>query len=172
MATRSNQKLHALVRSLLRPGNDTPPIDVTRIASEQGLTIRYEPMEETVSGMLVIRDDQRVIAVNRSHHEHRRRFTIAHELGHYFLHRDHASVFVDAVYFRDESSSEGTKQQEIAANAFAAELLMPEDILRKRFSYQPVADPDDKLIREAARQFEVSAQALTIRLTTLGLISV
>jgi Zn-dependent peptidase ImmA (M78 family) len=35
-----------------------------------------------------------------------------------------------------------------------------------------VADPDDKLIRDAARQFEVSAQALTIRLTALGLISV
>jgi Zn-dependent peptidase ImmA (M78 family) len=172
MTTKSDDKLHALVRSLLNPGNETPPIDVIRIAAEQGLTVRYEPMEETVSGMLVIRDDQRVIAVNQTHHEHRRRFTIAHELGHYFLHRDHSSVFVDAVYYRDESSSEGTKQQEIAANAFAAELLMPEEVLRARFSYQPVADADDKLIRAAARQFGVSAQALTIRLTALGLISV
>lgn len=172
MATGRNSKLYALVRALLSPDNATPPIDVTHIAATHGISVHYEPMEDTVSGMLVIHGDHCVIAVNQLHHEHRRRFTIAHELGHYFLHRTQASVFVDAIYFRDTTSSAGRKRQEIAANAFAAELLMPIDAIREKFGYQPVADIGDEPLREAAHEFGVSAQAITIRLIALGLIGV
>ncbi len=67
----------------------------------------------------------------------RQRFTIAHELGHFFLHRASSTVFVDAapIFFRDESSSNGSQREEIEANAFAAELLMPEDAIRQRLTY-------------------------------------
>lgn len=160
-----------LARDILAEGDYSVPVDVIDIAHKHGMTLRYQPLEASVSGVLVIKDGRPTIGINQTHHLNRQRFTIAHELGHYLLHRDTSSVFVDAVYFRDEESSEGTKLQEIEANAFAAELLLPEVTLREQFGHQPIADADDALIRRLAARFEVSAQALTIRLTTLGLIA-
>lgn len=153
------------------------PIDVESIVESEGISIRQEELEDSVSGMLVIKDDRAVIGVNSAHHPNRRRFTIAHEFGHYLLHRHIAKVFFDEslVFFRDKEASEGKKLQEIEANTFAAELLMPESVLRERIIEQPLDafdESDDSALRQLATEFEVSPQALTIRLTRLGLISV
>jgi Zn-dependent peptidase ImmA (M78 family) len=130
-----------------------------------------QDVEDSVSGMPVIKDDRSVIGVNQNHHPNRRRFTIGHELGHYVLHRKNAKVFVDAspVFFRDTTSSDGMQLQEIDANAFAAELLMPEDVVREYVGDQLVDVYDDATIRRLAARFEVSVQAVTIRLIRLGL---
>lgn len=165
------QRARELAKSILAQGRHEVPVDIEWIAKDQGAQIRLEPLEDTVSGVLVIRDGVATIGVNSSHADTRRRFTIAHELGHYLLHKQLSHVFVDAVYFRDQESSDGTMLHEIEANAFAAELLMPESILRERFGYHPIADLDEDAIKIEAATLRVSMQALTIRLTTLGLIS-
>jgi Zn-dependent peptidase ImmA (M78 family) len=79
-----------------------------------------------------IKDGTGVIGVNNNHHRNRQRFTIAHEIAHYRLHHV-GKVFNDAtpVFFRDTTSAAGQSPQEIVANAFAAELLMPENKLRE-----------------------------------------
>jgi Zn-dependent peptidase ImmA (M78 family) len=147
------------------------PIDVSATAEFLGLSIVEEDLEDSVSGMLVVKDGHGVIGVNEHHHPNRRRFSVAHEIGHYLLHRKGASVFVDStpVFFRDQISSEGTKQQEIEANAFAAELLIPAASLRERLDGQPVDPYDDVAVQRLAKMFDVSAQALTIKLVRLGL---
>src|SRR4051812_22563300 len=106
------------------------PVDVEAAAKACGVRVVHQDLEDSVSGMLVIKDGHGVIGVNQNHHPNRRRFTIGHELGHYILHRRKAKVFVDAspVFFRDETSADGTETQEVDANAFAAELLMPENV--------------------------------------------
>lgn len=157
-------------RLLDRFGYDLP-VGVEAIVRALGITIRMQPLEESVSGMLVVKDGRAIIGVNESHHPNRQRFSIAHELGHYLLHRKVSNVFVDAVYFRDEESSEGNKRQEIEANAFAAELLMPERVIHEHFTAQFMDDVDEMAIRRMAGRFSVSPQALTIRLTALGLIT-
>ncbi len=54
----------------------------------------------------------------------RKRFTLAHELGHYFLHKDKIDgIHQDTVLFRD--SNEDKLGIEYAANDFASELLLP-----------------------------------------------
>lgn len=164
-------KARNLARDILANGQYSVPVDVIDIARKHEIDIRYQSLETSVSGVLVVKDGRPTIGINQTHHPNRQRFTIAHELGHYLLHRDISTVFVDAVYHRDDESSEGTKLQEIEANAFAAELLIPETMVREQFGHQPIADVDDALIRRLAARFEVSAQALTIRLTTLGLIA-
>jgi len=58
--------------------------------------------------------------------------------------------------------------QEIEANAFAAELLMPEKLLTEMIHSKPFDAFDEGAVRRLAAQFGVSAQALTIRLTKLG----
>ncbi len=137
------------------------------------MSVSEEELEDSVSGFLVIRDGRGIIGVNRRHHPNRKRFTVAHELGHYLLHGDDASVFIDSspVFFRDDTSSEGTRVQEIEANTFAAELLMPAEILRERVGHHLIDIHDETSVRRLAAEFGVSAQALAIRLTRLDLIT-
>jgi Zn-dependent peptidase ImmA (M78 family) len=148
------------------------PTDVESIAKEHNIQVRYEPLEDSVAGMLIVKDDYGVISVNAGHHPNRRRFTIAHELGHYLLHCNSSTVFLNtgSIFFRDERSSTSDEQEEIEANEFAVSLLMPEEILTSRFRSEPVDIHDDVGMRLLAMQFGVSVQALTIGLTRLRLI--
>ena len=82
---------------------------------------------------------------------------------------------VFAVKLRDHHSSEAVSIEEIEANAFAAELLMPTDmILREIQNVSGILDFEeddlDNLIKKLASKFKVSQQAMTIRLMNLGVI--
>lgn len=147
------------------------PVAIDEIIEAEGIVLRMESLEDDVSGMLVINETRPVIGVNSNHHPNRRRFTMAHELGHYILHRTTSNVFFDEslLFFRNQTSSEGTKWQEIEANNFAAELLMPEPAIREILE-EPIDAFNDEEVTKLADEFEVSAQALTIRLTKLGLL--
>ncbi len=160
-------------RKLLAETGSEVPVDVDAVADFLGLSVIEEDLEDSVSGMLVVNDGHGVIGVNGRHHANRRRFTTAHEIGHFLLHRDGASVFVDAapVFFRDDVSSAGTDGQEREANAFAAELLMPKERLRERVDGMALDLYDDATVQKLARSFGVSTQALTIKLVRLGMIS-
>lgn len=162
-----------VARVVLRKLACEVPVDPYDAAARHGIEIVERDLEESVSGMLVWRGNRAVIGVNRRHHPNRRRFTVAHELGHYLLHRELASVFVDGpgVLYRDLSSSEDSRQQEIDANRFAAEFLLPEAAVRECLGEQSVDAHDEITIRALAERFRVSPQALTIRLTRLGLIT-
>jgi Zn-dependent peptidase ImmA (M78 family) len=169
-------KAKKAAQSLIRIHQLSAPVDVCILAEKEGISLRRDPLEDSVSGMLVVKDNQSVIVVNSTHHLNRQRFTIAHELGHYFLHRNLANVFFDEslLFFRDEKSAQGTKYQEIEANVFAAELLMPEQTLRERISEEPLDALDDveqSALTQLANELQVSCQALTIRLMRLGLIT-
>ena len=167
----AQSKAVSKAREILRRMGPDVPVDVEAIADEQGVTVVQQDLEDSVSGMLVIKDGRGIIGVNQNHHPNRRRFTMGHELGHYLLHGKKAKVFVDAspVVFRDQASSDGMQSQEIAANSFAAELLMPEDAVRKYVEDKLVDVYDDATIRRLAARFGVSVQAITIRLIRLGL---
>ena len=158
-------------RELLHRVGADVPVDVETLAKALGVSVVQQDLEDSVSGILVIKNRHGIIGVNQNHHPNRRRFTIGHELGHYVLHRENTKVFVDAspVFFRDAASSDGTQSQEIAANNFAAELLMPEDAVREYVGNQLVDVYDDATIRRLAARFGVSVQAITIRLIRLGL---
>jgi len=149
------------------------PIDLDKLMKDEEITLKREVMEDSVSGMLVIKPADTVIVVNSSHHHTRQRFTIAHEFGHYYLHNATAQAFVDQseqVFLRDAVSACGTHTQEIQANWFAAELLMPKDYLLKKFENKKIDLYDDYQLRLLASELKVSVQALVVRLTALGLI--
>ena len=85
-------------------------------------------------------------------------------------------VFVDKtlrnqVLRRDGKSSLGTNEYEILANRFAAELLMPKDLIAEQTAKtlgKKSKLTDDELVQELARTFQVSQQAMEYRLTNLG----
>jgi Zn-dependent peptidase ImmA (M78 family) len=169
----STQNPITAARQVLKKSDERPPIDVLAIVKAHGISVVFQELEDVVSGMLVAKGQRAVIAVNKNHHIHRQRFTMAHEFGHFLLHRAAGNVFVDgSVFFRDETSAEGTNLQEIEANAFAAELLMPEELLMARVAGRRLDAFDDVVIHQLADEYGVSTQALTIRLTKLGLLAI
>lgn len=95
------------------------------------------------------------IYVNASHHEHRRRFTIAHELAHFIMHRDLIGdgITDDALYRSGLSNA-----VEAQANRLAADILMPWSLLDE------IIDKGESDIAELANIFNVSKSAMSIRL--------
>lgn len=152
-----------------------PPVPVERIARDMGARVAFEPCDGEVSGMLFQDPDdgQVVIVINSANAKVRQRFSLAHEMGHLQLHEQ--PIYVDRpvnVRFRNERSSLAIDTEEIAANRFAAALLMPEDWLLNDVAQRMGRDmqlSDEAFVEELARRYEVSRQAMEFRLANLGL---
>ena len=169
---RSIGTLRPIATKLLEAvGVTEPPVPVVAIAESLGATVRYAPYEGELAGMLIRDDAERgiVIGVNSLHHSNRQRFTIAHECGHLRLHEGQRS-YIDRSFRinrRDEVSSQATDAEEIEANRFAAELLMPYDLIKADLmKHRPDIEDEDEL-RKLADRYGVSLQALTLRIRTV-----
>lgn len=161
-------------QSLLRKhAVDTFPVPIESIARTEGVIITRKAFDGTESGF-ALRDGQtRIIGVNSATSPRRQRFTIAHEMGHLDLHEGKPLIVDHAmrIDWRNNVSSLGTNEQEIEANAYAAEILMPAQMIQSQVvSY--VRDGNitrDRLIAKLARDFDVSAEAMGYRLINLGI---
>jgi Zn-dependent peptidase ImmA (M78 family) len=152
-----------------------PPVDPLKIARALGLHVITDDLGPEVSGLLIRRDRQVLVAVERSDPPNRRNFTVAHEIGHYVLghqFQSGAHVHVDKgnyISHRGPRSSTGVDPKEVEANQFAAALLMPSRYVRAEAAKRgmPILDSD---VTALATLFRVSDQAMTIRLSALGLL--
>ena len=133
-------------------------IDIKKIAECENIKIVYVELDSAVSGYLKLENGNWVIGVNQSHNSKRQRFTIAHELGHFYMHREKNLAFEDTTFFRDSVNS----SIEFAANEFAANLLMPETKVRDAIN------SGMKSLEELATRFEVSIAAIKYRVVSLG----
>ena len=156
------------VQLLEESGCFSLPANLEKVAKHLKAHISYEDFEDEMSGVLVVKNGKRAIGVNAHHHPNRQRFTIAHEIGHLVLHysRSDNDVHLDKkwAYFRSEAHVD---QKEVEANQFAAELLMPEALLKKLIREQSINFTDDIEVAKLAQFLRVSEQALTIRLVNL-----
>ena len=148
------------------------PVPINSIAEQMGLTIKPYDLGVNVSGVLVINQNTATIGINPLDPPVRQRFTIAHELGHYELHRDKGDLFVDKqrILFRDENSSLGELRNEKEANAFAAAILMPENLMNKEIKKKHLNVSDEEAVKKLAKTFGVSEIAMTFRITNLNLL--
>jgi Zn-dependent peptidase ImmA (M78 family) len=155
-------------------GFTKPPVDVERVARHLGLKIAYAELGEDVSGLLISKGDASVIAVQVNDVTNRKRFTIAHEIGHFHLRHQFEPgehVHVDrghAITPRNSRSSTGEDLKEIEANQFAASLLMPSKLVEAQIKALRTTSLRDYHVTLLANTFQVSEQAMTIRLSTLG----
>lgn len=150
-------------------------IDVEEVAKKLELVVSEHDLGANVSGVLYIEKGKGVIGYNNSESEVRKRFTIAHEIGHFILHRLDNEIFVDKkefkVLYRDKNSGTGEIKQEREANAFAAALLMPEGRLiteLKKMEFD-LADEHENAVEALAKIFKVSTQAMMYRISNLEL---
>ncbi len=137
-------------------------INLEAIAMHFNVRVR----ERSLSGCearIVREENKGVISIKNSISPYgRKRFAIAHELGHFFLHPDtkQLSRCTDA----DFHEWGHKKREEVEANIFAAELLMPERILAPCITGQI---PSLALIAKLANDFATSLTATAIRFITL-----
>lgn len=128
--------------------------------------------DENVSGATLFKDDQFSILINSDKHENRQHFTLAHELGHYFLHGDllrQEGGLIDeekqldgsTILYRLDDAERDRLERE--ANHFAASLIMPRELLKEAWRTTGT-------IEECAKIFKVSTIAMNIRLTELNLV--
>lgn len=153
------------------------PVAVELVARHLGAVISAQPFDsEDISGLLYRSPGNApIIGVNSTNTAVRRRFTVAHEIGHLLLHSPHELIIERHVHvnFRDAADNKASVKDEIEANQFAAALLMPHELLNRGLETllagRPL--PDNELVLRLATRFEVSRQAMEFRLASLGLLT-
>lgn len=144
------------------------PVPIVAIAQKLHLPVYEIKMSAidgvTPSGVLnKLKDGNWAIILNEKDVHTRKRFSIAHEIGHFLIHKD--QPFIDKftageAFYRDGL---GDEQLEKEANFFAANLLMPKDKVKE--IWHTSSNPS-----EAAKKFDVSEVSMTFRLKNLELI--
>lgn len=139
------------------------PVRLGALASDLGLEVFKSTLRPGISGL--IEPSQSApsgyrIKINRHEPVERQRFTLAHEISHFLLHRfDIGDGLVDDTLYRSALSS----RKEIEANKLASQLVMPLDAIKAAAA--AVADLSvDQQVDILAKKFRVSQQAMRIRL--------
>lgn len=139
------------------------PVKVGTLAKALGLTVTKATLGPKVSGLIQPSETAPSgyeIKVNRYELPERQRFTIAHEIAHYLLHREHIGRgIVDNVLYRSNLGS----RIETEANQLAAEIIMPRALVRDRIK-EEASSIDNALAENLAQEFRVSTPAMRVRL--------
>lgn len=139
------------------------PVDPLLIAQKSGIEVKNaEFVDQNISGLISKFGNQISIFVKHDDSPNRKKFTIAHELGHFFLHLQEADG--DFVEFRGYTQYE-TPHKEIEANQFAGALLMPQSLVEEAW-HRGLG------ISEMAKHFGVSQDSMKYRLVNLGYLNV
>ncbi|MFW5700488.1 MAG: ImmA/IrrE family metallo-endopeptidase [Cyclobacteriaceae bacterium] len=157
---------------LARMGINEAPVDPIKCAKFLNVDVQKADMDSDISGLFVIKDNVAYIRYNASEKNIKRlRFTIAHELGHFVLHKSIPFILEkgksEKVMFRNAISSTGEVHREREANAFAASLLMPKYLINKEIN--ELGDSPN-LVASLAEIFNVSNEAMTFRLANLEML--
>lgn len=161
-----NERLEELTSEILLASDMySIPVDIIRIANMNDIKVYEANLEKNISGAIRLNksNNEYEILVNSQDSESRKRFTISHELGHYFLHKDileSESIHVDILYRTEKTQEEMEREKE--ADYFGGALLMNRILLTKLYN--------NHSIKELAELFKVSASAMTVRLDILGIL--
>ena len=164
------KKIESITYGLLKNyGFEKSGFDIEELVKQLGILYSEKVLGKNVSGASAIHDDIKLIVVNSQHNPPRKRFSIAHELGHLFLHPESLVNFsAQSVLYRDGVPSEKTDQLEIEANYFAACLLIPERLIIHEIGGR--TEFDEEAIEILARKFKVSQIVMSLRFISLGFV--
>ncbi len=133
-------------------------IDLEAIAWSQGAIVNYRPLDKC-EAMIVGSERHAIITVNRDSLAVRKRFSLAHEIGHWHHHRGR-TLFCDAKEI--ESPTDDQLNPERQADEFASDLILP------GYLFQSYVTKLQKVtlaaVREIGEEFKASLTAICIRI--------
>lgn len=135
-----------------------------QIAADHDIKLIENELFE-MSGALRKENEKWVIYINKSDSPQRKLFTLAHELGHFFVHSEMRDEFVDGQLI-SRTEQEKYAAVELEANEFAGNLIMPEEKIRRELPQENVLT--EKRVIDLAKEFNVSAIAMATRLRNLN----
>ncbi len=133
------------------------------VESLPDIELKMVPLGDDISGYIEKVNGKYVIVINNLQSPLRQRFTLAHEFGHYSLHRDNLEgKHQDTTLFRD--ANEDSLGIEYAANDFAAELLIPKE------KFESAIKSGTNTPKQLSALFQVTEKAILYRAYKLGII--
>lgn len=148
------------------------PFPIVSFINDIGLKVFIsDDLANSVSGAISKHGNEYHIMVNGKHSENRMRFTLAHELAHYFNDKDYLDDIGEIKdesrqskkwLFRDENNDGDNNiyARDVCANQFAAEILMPREVFIAKWR-------DFKTPEEVSKYFKVSIDAVRVRASYL-----
>lgn len=153
--------LSASNKAIICKYQDDIPVKLGEVAKEFGLVVKVATLSANISGEIKETNGLVTIKINRHEVKARQRFTLAHEIAHFLLHRHLLKEGIqDDVLYRSKQSN----AVEAEANRLAADIIMPVakaqeliDDLRPELEWE-------KVYEEVAERLLVSTIALKIKL--------
>lgn len=158
--SREWKSLSGTQREILSRYHNDFPVPVGAIAKEFGIRVVKSTMPGSISGEIRDVDGCVTIKVNRHDVKERQRFTIAHEIAHFLLHRDRLENGIkDDVLYRSRLSDE----LELEANRLAADIIMPYSLINKYLPQFSKLKAEERYAKIADKA-QVSLAALKVRM--------
>lgn len=163
-SSREWQKLKEEDRKILERHLGVVPVKLGAIAKDLGVEVVLSSLPLSISGEISKLNGRYQIKINRHESKQRQRFTLAHELAHFLLHRDvidgMGGKLTDNVLYR----SGAAEHIEYEANRLAAQIVMPENALQDAFKQYGGENLSETTVELLAEQFGVSKAAMEIRM--------
>lgn len=138
---------------------DKPVVNVFEIAEDEGINLKFVKMPEALKDVAGFFDaESKSIFINNEDSPNRQVFTVAHELGHYIL--GHNTGQYGVLYRRQILSIEQVPAEK-EANYFAANLLVPKQMLKDIMEKYNLTKKDDEIL---ASLFGVSREMMGYRI--------
>ncbi len=158
------RRIAAHDRSIVERQLRDKPVRLGLLARELGINVKLSALGRGLSGLVESKDGGYTIKINRHETRERQRFTLAHEIAHFLLHReviDANGEIRDNVLYR----SGQPERLEHEANRLAADLIMPNDLVQSDLASIGVP-VSDAVIERLAQEWQVSKAAMEIRLSS------
>ena len=154
-----------LQNALLNTGISAPSKTLNDLPEALGIVMKTVDFNiPSVIGTIIFREDAEIptILIKKSAPEELQRFVLAHELGHYLLHKNEVNYFVDSADFTGFDPSRLLKENE--ANCLAALYLVPQNYLTQLLRAGLTSD-------EIAKGLKISTTVVDLRIEIENLIN-
>ena len=162
--SREYQSLDAEVRSTIDRHLLEIPVKLGAVAKDLGIKVLLSTFSLGISGKIGRENGNFVIRVNRHEIRYRQRFTLAHEISHFILHREMIESSKDEVWSENVLlRSNAPLECEYEANRLASDLIIPSDrLLEETKNIDRFITSE--CVQYLANKFEVSVPAMKLKL--------
>ena len=133
------ENVHIAAEKIHAVKDPKTPVKIIELCKNMGFSVFQQDLPKEICGYIAIDgelkdrfDTDRIITVNMNESNKRRRFTVAHELGHFLFDFDPNNIQFYNAFEHDHNESEAPNES--LANRFAAELLMPAEKFKKEYN--------------------------------------